>query len=172
MQWPTRPSSCGTTAADGDEPAFDAPGVLGTLEVPMDMAGASKLPIHTFRKAAQRMHKERVERWLADVRQLQDEEFYERLAVGTDTGWRADYARAWTCEEVCMQSLHGNVHLEPGPDWSGRLTTAAEKRSVRWAAAGIRTVGDLLNTEASDRARLMTFAEADLLYDEVGLTEV
>ena len=52
--------------------------------------------------------------------------------------------RTWRFEDVKAQCLHGNVHLLPGTSGSGRLTRSREARCLAIAAAGIRTVQDII----------------------------
>ena len=63
--------------------------------------------------------------------------------------------------EVVRQPIAGNVHLDLGSDWSGRMSQAAEERALRWAEAGVTRVADLLIThQPQEPWRLMTAAEA------------
>ena len=52
--------------------------------------------------------------------------------------------RLWRFEEVFNQPLHGNVHLLPSSQLSGRLTRAKEARCLRMAGHELRFLSDML----------------------------
>ena len=62
--------------------------------------------------------------------------------------------RLWRFDEVFNQPLHGNVHLLPSSQLSGRLTRAKEARCLRMAGHGLRFLSDMLwnTTDGSSRS--------------------
>jgi len=177
---------------DCTQPAVEAPGVLSSLDVAFNelppVNSEKALPPHKFKRLLPHALKERVAAWEIEVRTALSEQLIQQLsdvasaefsrthepASPNGVGLTHDEARSGppTYEEVLRQPLHGNVHLKPGSDWSGRLTPAAEDRASRWARAGIKHVVHLLiRTERDAPFRLMTPDEFVDCYDDVACAE-
>ena len=67
----------------------------------------------------------------------------------------------WTWAEVVRQPIAGNVHLDLGSDWTGRMSQAAEERALRWAEAGVTRVLDIFKTEIRRNMALLGAARLD-----------
>tara|TARA_B110001450_G_scaffold178817_1_gene167056 strand:- start:229 stop:2817 length:2589 start_codon:yes stop_codon:yes gene_type:complete len=137
-------------------PAIDANGILGELSIPLgDLPPRPRdqrpHPISHFIRFLDHRVNERIAEWQRDVRVSMS----DRLArTNTADGAPGDPTsfdpaalaspRLWRFEEVRSQPLHGNVHLVPHTELSGRLTRVKEARCLRMARHGMRIVSDML----------------------------
>ena len=125
--------------------------------------------IWRFKARLSRSLRDRLSAWEAELRTAISDQMTERLEIMADAPETPHQVHPrtapWAWEEVVRQQLAGNVHLNHGSQWAGRLTREAEGRALRWAAAGITQIAHLMIcTEAGGPWRLMTPEEALEVY--------